>query len=196
MILTIMSLVKTMGNNIFSQGLDKVLGAAGGAVSDIGGALNNVFSNTVNYTAPTSTQPKLQTQSPPPQINTANVLNSIKYNETRGEKNPYSYSRYSGSSIAGNALGAYQVTQGELNTYGQKFLGKAVTSQQFLSDPQLQDQYMQAKIQHGLQMGLTLPQIFATHRGGYTHPDNAMVKYKGYVDSALQEYNNLINGQK
>ncbi len=179
-----------MDNNIFHSALNSVLGAAGKGLQDFGAALGSVIpSSKYEWNKPEASP------APASQINIPGVLDSVKYNETRGEKNPYSFYRSSGSKKQGDALGAYQTTEGELKTYYQKFTGQPFSRQQYLSKPELQDQYMKAKIQHGQEMGLSLPQIFATHRGGYTHPDQAMVKYKPYVDSAMNQYNNFNKNQ-
>lgn len=117
---------------------------------------------------------------------------AIKYNETRGEKNPYDFSRFSGSKSLGNALGAYQVTEGELKTYAPKFLGRSVTSEEYQKDPSLQDMYTQAKVSYLRDKGLNLSQILAAHRGGFSNLNkinDTMSQYKGYVDAGVTAYN-------
>lgn len=176
----------SMNSDIFHEGLNKALGVSNKTFKDIKNVFDNVFTGgKVSY----------QKENPidaPDTFNKDKLLQAIRYNETRGEKDPYSYYRSSGSKVLGRALGAYQVTEGELKTYGKKFLGKDIAADDFLKNPTAQDNYMQAKINHGMNdLKLNPAEILATHRGGYTNPDKAMVKYKTYVDSGMKAYNNL-----
>lgn len=124
--------------------------------------------------------------------NSDKYLNTVRYLESRGQKNPYGFSQPSGQKTQGNALGAYQVTEGELGTYGSKFLGRPVTKQEFLSNPELQDQYMQKKFDHMNELGIaTLPELLAVHRGGLTNPQKAVAKYGDYVKTGVDYYNSI-----
>src|SRR4051812_12898140 len=81
------------------------------------------------------------------------IRDAIAHNETRGETNPYSFFQPSGNKTLGNALGKYQVTEGELGTYAQRFLGQPVTAAAFLASPPLQDKYVNNKIQYLIDKG-------------------------------------------
>ena len=127
------------------------------------------------------------------------IRQSIAHNETRGIlTNPYSFKKYSGSETMGNANGKYQVTDGELKTYGPKYLGRQVSSQEFLNTPALQDQYMNAKISSLQSRGLSTDQILAAHRGGAsdltpTGLQGLVQKYSGYVNSGMNYLKNAGN---
>lgn len=126
-------------------------------------------------------------------VDPARTASAIKWNETRGVKDPYAYYRDSGSSALGRALGAYQVTEGELKTYGPILMGQKIDPNQFLKTPSMQDAYAQAKVKYlNQQKGLALPQILAAHRGGFSNLSNingTISKYQGYVDSGVNAYN-------
>lgn len=124
-----------------------------------------------------------------PQINADKVVTSLAYNETRGEKTPYTFSKPSGSSTQGDALGKYQVTEGELKTYGKRYLGKIPTKKEFLSSVEMQEKYIKNKVNYLIKDGYTLPQIFAAHRGGVGNPDEKVKKYADYVKSGIEQYN-------
>lgn len=93
-------------------------------------------------------------------------LNAIAYNETNTIKDPYSYSKFSGSKELGDDLGKYQVTEGELKTYGKRYLGYIPTKQQFLSSPELQDEYMTNKYNYLKTEGYSDAEIADIHRKG------------------------------
>ncbi len=127
-------------------------------------------------------------------VNIPKLVDAIKYNESRGEKSPYSFAQPSGSSTLGRALGAYQITEGELKTYAKKYLGFNITPQQFLANPQLQDQYMQSKANSLSSRGLNVQQIMAVHRyGGSDLTPEGLAKVSKaaaqYIQSGMQRYN-------
>lgn len=126
-------------------------------------------------------------------INLPKAVGAIKYNESRGEKEPYYFSQPSGSSTLGKALGAYQITEGELKTYAKRFLGKPVTTKEFLSNPKLQDEYMKEKIRSLAKRGLNLEQILAVHRYGMSDLSKeglakTVKKAEGYVKAGISQY--------
>lgn len=109
------------------------------------------------------------------------IIEAISYNETRGEGDPYAFSRFSGSKDLGDALGKYQITEGELKTYAPRYLGKKIDKKAFLSDPSLQDRYMAGKLQSWRDLGYSDDELFLYHRGGLNaKPD----QYAGYVNAA------------
>ena len=113
--------------------------------------------------------------------------------ETGGEKDPYSFSQPSGYKKIGNANGKYQITDAELKAYAPKFLGKEITPQEFLSSPELQDQFMEAKAKHLLEdLKLTPDKALAAHRAGYSNLDilpEKVKEHQGYVDKGLELFN-------
>jgi len=125
--------------------------------------------------------------------NVLNIVDTIRHNESRGEKRPYSFSQFSGKKELGKALGAYQVTEGELKSYAKKYLGKAVTAQEFLKDPKMQEDYIKNKVESLLSRGLSVPQILAVHRyGGSDLTDEGLKKVtqkaRDYVKEGMQVY--------
>ncbi len=129
--------------------------------------------------------------------NVANIREAIGYNESRGVKNPYSFSQPSSKeNTLGNALGRYQVTEAELRERSKQFTGKLITPKQFLSDPKVQDRYLEGKANFLLGQGFTPEDVAAAHRGGFSDRTDAARKKrleerKGYVSEFLSEYNRL-----
>lgn len=114
---------------------------------------------------------------------------AIGKNETRGEKDPHSFSRPSGSKVLGDALGKYQVTEGELATYAERFLGRPTTRTEFLSNPDMQERYMRSKLQFLTSKGLDDEQVLAAHRGGFADFDvlpEKVEQFKGYVQKGIE----------
>ena len=124
-------------------------------------------------------------------IDLEKATSSIKYNETRGEKNPYEFYRFSGDSKLGDALGAYQVTEGELKLYSERFLNKKVTREDFLNSRKLQDDYIKGKVKWLESKGLTIEEILAAHRGGFSDfskKRDKVKQYAQYVQDGLEQY--------
>ncbi len=122
----------------------------------------------------------------PQQVLSQKIRDAIAYNETRGVPNAYSFSRSSGSKAVGRALGKYQVTEGELKTYGPKYLGQNITPEQFLASSTYQDNYMNGKIARLSAQGYTPHQIADIHRAGFTNsgpPGSTTYQNPAYVKS-------------
>ena len=93
-------------------------------------------------------------------------------------KERYVFRKFSKRPELGDSLGKYQVTEGELKTYGKRYLGKDITSEEFLADKNLQEKYMDNKIEAWKSQGIDIDNIIVNHRGGI----NAKVKdYQEYV---------------
>mgnify|MGYP001574589645 FL=1 len=117
------------------------------------------------------------------QENTEPFKQKISYNETRGvQGDVYSFRQPSGSKTLGDAIGKYQVTEGELKTYAKRYLGRDVGSVEFRLSPNLQEQYMDAKIRY-LRRALHQPddEILAIHRGGM---NATTTERAGYINAA------------
>ena len=98
---------------------------------------------------------------------------------SRDELERYSFKRYSGKKQLGYALGKYGVTEGELKTYSQRYLGRNVSAEEFLNNPALQDAYMENKLTYWRERGIDDDNLIALHRGGL----NAQVsQYQDYVN--------------
>lgn len=104
----------------------------------------------------------------------------LKMAETRGEKEPYSFYRYSGDPKLGDALGAYQITEGQLKTYGKRYLGREVSRDEFLDTPELQDKYVDNFIDYWDKQGIDEDNIIVIHRGGINAKTD---QYQSYIDS-------------
>jgi len=72
----------------------------------------------------------------------------------------------SGSKSLGKDLGKYQVTEGELRSFGKRFLGRIPTPREFLASPELQEKYMDNKIQFLLEEGVPLYGMYSLHTEG------------------------------
>lgn len=127
----------------------------------------------------------------PRTVDPGKVAAAIKNNETGGVKDPYSFRQKSGAGDYAN--GAYQVRDSELKTYSPRYLGRQVSPQEFLSSPQMQDNYMNVKATSLAGRGLSAEQIMAAHRGGgsdLTSPALASLvsAHQGYVNKGMQFY--------
>lgn len=123
-------------------------------------------------------------------IDMGKTLKTIRHLESRGESDPYNFNRDSGQKKQGKALGAYQVTEGELATYSKKYLGAQISPEQFNKSQELQDKYMTNKVNRMInEYDMSLEEILAVHRGGITYPEQALKKYAQYVKEGIIEYN-------
>jgi len=85
-----------------------------------------------------------------PKMDTKKLIEAIGYTESRGQGTDaerYAFSRDSGYKHLGKAIGKYQVTEGEIKDYGEKILGRKITPDEFQKNPQLQEEYMQKKVE-------------------------------------------------
>jgi len=132
-----------------------------------------------------------------PEKMVSSIRDSIRYMESRGEKNPYSFYQHSGIDELGDALGAYQITEAKLNELSQKFLGRKVNRDEFLKDPSLQDRYVESQIKYLLDNNFKVNSLFTAHRGGWSDMSRQATikrnsKYKQYMDEATKKYKELI----
>lgn len=92
---------------------------------------------------------------------------AIAETETGGVKTDrYLFARDSGNKELGQALGKYQITEGELQTYEKRFLEADVTPHEFLTSPELQDTYMKNKVAYYLKQGYTPTEVYDIHYNG------------------------------
>lgn len=80
---------------------------------------------------------------------TQQLVNSIAQQETQGSPRAYSIKTPTGR--GDYALGKYQILASNIRPWSKEVLGKAITPQQFLASPQLQDQIATAKIDKMMQ---------------------------------------------
>lgn len=165
----------------------------GGAIGGGGAIAANIPSAPVSYKAAQSTPAQAI-----PKVDPDKLAESIKKNETGIVKKPYSFSQPSGVKALGRALGAYQITEAELKTYAQRFLGKAVSAREFLASPDVQDAYMKGKIEALSARGLSAPEIMAVHNKGMSDltPEGLTTstqKAAGYVKKGMRTYEDLIS---
>ena len=115
---------------------------------------------------------------------TSTIAKRIARNET-GIIHPdkqYSFRKKSGNKKFGDDLGKYQITEGELRSYSKRYLGRQVTAEEFINSPELQDSYMNNKIDYLRERGYSINEILATHRGGANY-DPEDTKIKRYIES-------------
>lgn len=131
----------------------------------------------------------------PEKIDPVKVAKVIKSIETDILKEPYSFRQPSGDKALGDALGAYQITEGLLKRYGKDYLGKEVTTEQFLKSPQLQDKFMEKEIERWDKEkdGKLSPQMaMAIHRRGWKGArekfDGNVGDTRSYVEKGLKRY--------
>jgi hypothetical protein len=176
--------------NPLTLGAAATAGVAG--ATNLGAIASNKLSEKFNTTTVVNESPLIKQTK---KANPAELIKAIKYNETRGEKSPYTFRQPSGIKKYGDALGAYQIIEAELDTYGKRFLGKKVTADEFMKSKPLQDLYVANKVKYLSEKGLTPEEILAVHRGGMSDLTkeglNKKIKqYAGYVDSGISQYNN------
>lgn len=169
-----------------------ILGTAGTLAAGLRAYKLATTPSVVTYENAESTPSVLKTQKESPRDKTDVFLEAVAHNETRSVDNPYSYHKFSGNKHLGEDLGKYQVTEGELKAYAQRFLGFTPTTQEFLSSPEMQDIYMKNKYHYYLKQGYTPQQIADIHRKGFTNSsDPGSNKYQSpeYVKS----FNSVFN---
>lgn len=136
------------------------------------------------YTRPESVTPPLDRQK---------FLDALAHNETGIVKgDPYKFSQPSGNRKFGKALGKYQVTEGELKTYGPRYLGAPINSKQFLASSTAQDNYVANKALELNKQGYTPQQIADIHRRGIRktgEPGSSIYQDPDYVNKFNQNYN-------
>jgi hypothetical protein len=125
------------------------------------------------------------------------IIDAIAWAETRGVKtDPYMFSKFSGSKTQGDDIGKYQVTEGELRSYAQRYLGRDVGDineyiKMFRSTPSAQEEYMEKKVQALLARGNTPQQVADIHRRGVKNSSPAgsnIYQDPAYVDIFNQIY--------
>jgi len=153
----------------------------------------------MNAITPASTATYTRTEPVKPNINLDQLASAIAYNETRGvQGDPYKFSRFSGDKKLGLALGKYQITEGDLKTYGPRYLGQPISSKEFLASTTAQDNYIKNKAKFFADQGYTAPDIADIHRAGLTNSFPAgSGKYQNpnYVKIFNQIYNATSTSQ-
>jgi len=149
--------------------------------------IKSKFSSNTQYQAPA--RPVIE-----PAVDKDKFLYSIGMNETsiipEGER--YTFTRDSGKKELGRALGKYQVTEGELKTYGERYLGSPISSREFLENPSFQDRYMSNKAKYLADQGYTPQQIADIHYSGFTNssdPGSDIYQTEDYVNKFNINYN-------
>lgn len=135
--------------------------------------------------------------------NLKHALESVE-TSTIPEEQRYTFHKQAGGGM-GYDLGRYQVTSGELASYGKKFLGRHVSPSQFLSSPQLQEEYITKKLSFLLDEGVPLRGVIALHSQGMTGWGDRDVVHgkiaksnetrKSYVDRAHKFYKDNLKEQ-
>lgn len=134
--------------------------------------------NTYTYTFPEKAKPA---------VDTKKFLAAIAQNETSVVKgDPYSTWQPSGNPKMGKALGKYRVTEASLKEHAPNYIGRPVTTKEFLSSPGLQDQYMTGMATKLSQQDYTPQQIADIHRSGTTLENG--YKNQDYVNKFNSTY--------
>ena len=87
----------------------------------------------------------IQDKNDPNEMSVERIKNEIAFRESGIANNPYNAIRKNSTSTD---YGKYQVNTDTLKTYSQKFLGKQVTPEEFLSNPDLQEEFMDRAVKH------------------------------------------------
>lgn len=130
--------------------------------------------------------PSLQKAIGKKNLDVKKFLYAIGQNETNvlPSDERYGSSQDSGVEKLGKTLGIYRVSEGDLSTYGKRYLGREITKDEFLNSPELQNQYLTNMAQYWFDLGFTPEEIADIHRSGvsgslpegkgkgkYTHPE-------------------------
>jgi hypothetical protein len=121
------------------------------------------------------------------------ILKGIAFVETNTvpEDQKYSFRKPSGSKSMGDDIGKYQVTEGELASYADVFLGREVSADEFAASPEIQEEYMSKKVKKLRGDGLSDKEIAAFHRAGLTGWGDPKVRAKklserqSYADAVI-----------
>lgn len=148
----------------------------------------------------TSTQTYTRPPAPAaPSLDRAKFLAALAHNETGIVKgDPYKFKQPSGNRKFGQALGRYQVTEGELKTYGPRYLGAPITPVQFLASSTAQDNYVANKALELSKQGYTPQQIADIHRRGIrktSEPGSSIYQDPDYVNKFNVNYNATSTSQ-
>lgn len=136
---------------------------AGVGITGAGTVLAN-SSNSTNYTAEAGT-PIQQEITYTPDTKFSNIREKIAYRESRGSENPYTATNENKDGTSD--YGKYQVNEQTLSTYSEKFLGRKVTPQEFLANPDLQEQFFDAAMKHLKSLGAKSDEVVMAlwHKG-------------------------------
>jgi hypothetical protein len=128
-----------------------------------------------------------------PPLDRTKFLAALAANETGIVKgDPYKFKQPSGNKKFGQALGRYQVTEGELKTYGSRYLGQPISPSQFLASSTAQDNYVTNKALELSKQGYTPQQIADIHRRGIrktSEPGSSIYQDPDYVNKFNVNYN-------
>lgn len=161
----------------------KVLGTGAGIFGGIKGLES--LNNAIKGSRSSYTQPEKQ-GAEKPKNDFSILMDAFRHVESRGEKEPYKTRIYSGKPELRDALGAYQITEGELETYAPLYFGTKISPEQFIDSPELQDAYMQKKLDDFQSKGYSLEEMIRYHRGGQNAGDNSN---PGYLKAVLEFMN-------
>ena len=115
------------------------------------------------------------------------MMEAIAFNETSIVKgNPYISKEFSGDNRLGMALGKYRVTEETLFRQSPKYLGRRVSTQEFLDSPQLQEEFMANRIGILRNKGISDQEIVAGHRLGFNAP---LKESQQYVEAVFRFIN-------
>lgn len=127
----------------------------------------------------------------------SHILETIAHNESSiipAEEDKYTFRKPSGDASMGDDIGKYQVVEAEILAWSDDFLGRTVTPDEFHQSPELQEEYMNAKVKALLEEGLTMEEILAVHRDGltgYGDPEvvaRKLTKRDDYVTNGMAWY--------
>jgi hypothetical protein len=108
---------------------------------------------------------KSETKSAPKESKYPELSKAVAYRESRGSKDPYTATNKNKDGTSD--YGKYQVNEQTLKTYGKKFLGKDVTTAEFLKSPELQEQFFEKAVEHLKSKGVKSERAFLAfwHKG-------------------------------
>ena len=129
--------------------------------------------------------------------NLIDFKNRIARNETSiiPENEKYSFRQPSGNKSIGDALGKYQITEGELKTYAPRFIGRQVTTDEFLNSPDIQERYLDEKFNFYSKQGYSPSEISWIHRRGITNAYNPGDE-RFLKDEYVEKFNQPIDLKK
>jgi hypothetical protein len=129
-----------------------------------------------------------------PSVDVEKFLAAIAKLETGGIKgDPSQFSKYSGNPKLGDDIGTYQITEGNLKTYGPRYFGgETLNKRQFMASSTAPRRYMENMLKYYTEKGYTPPQIADIHRRGYSKsgaPGSTIYQSPEYVKKFNEHYN-------
>jgi hypothetical protein len=121
------------------------------------------------------------------------IKRQIAFRESGTVKDPYS-AKNDKNSNGQIDYGKYQISNDKIKENSKRFLGKEVTSDEFLNSPELQEEFMDKMIEHLRRLGIKkFDTLLALHRKGFSDISAARIKRLKRNADVIKYLNNKPN---